>query len=98
MNINRATLLGNLTHDPELRSLPSGGSVATLRMATNHAWKDRDGEKQEATEYHNVVVFGASGEAAAKYLTKGQAVFVEGRITTRSWEGQEGQTRYRTEI
>jgi single-strand DNA-binding protein len=97
MNINRATLLGNLTHDPELRSLASGGSVATLRMATNEAWKDKDGRKQETTEYHTVVVYAGSGEAAAKYLAKGQTVFVEGRISTRSWE-KDGQKKYRTEI
>jgi single-strand DNA-binding protein len=97
MYINRATLLGNLTHDPELRSLPSGGPVATLKLATNQTWRDREGEKQESTEFHTVVVFGKSGEAAAKYLEKGQTVFVEGRLQTRSWE-QDGQKKYRTEI
>lgn len=97
MYLNKALIIGNLTRDPELKSLPSGVQVATFSVATNSVWKDKEGKKQESTEYHNVVVFGRQAETAAQYLKKGSSVLVEGRLQTRSWE-QEGQKKYRTEI
>jgi single-strand DNA-binding protein len=98
MYFNRAILIGNLTRDPELRSLPSGIQVASLSVATNRVWKDKNGAKQESTDYHNVVVFGRQAETAAQYLKKGASVMVEGRMQTRSWDGTDGQKKYRTEI
>lgn len=98
MYINKAIVYGNLTRDPELRSLPSGVQVATLAVATNRVWKNAQGVKQESVDYHNVVVFGRQAETAAQYLKKGSGVFVEGRMQTRSWDGQDGQKKYRTEI
>jgi len=97
MYLNKAIIIGNLTRDPELKSLPSGIQVATLGVATNRVWKDKEGAKQESTEYHNVVVFGRQAETTAQYLTKGASVLVEGRLQTRSWES-EGIKKYRTEI
>lgn len=91
-------LYGNLTRDPELRSLPSGGNVASFSVATNRVFKKADGSKQEATEYHNVVVFGRQAETVSQYLKKGSAVYVEGRIQTRSWDSPEKGKQYRTEI
>lgn len=97
MYLNKAFILGNLTRDPELRSLPSGVHVATFGVATNRVWKDRDGARQESTEFHNIVVFGRQGENTAQYLKKGSTVLVEGRLQTRSWEA-DGVKKYRTEI
>lgn len=97
MYINKALLYGNLTRDPELRSLPSGIQVASFSLATNRVYRDKDGKKQEQADYHNVVVFGRQAETAAQYLKKGSGVFVEGRMQTRSWE-QDGQKKYRTEV
>lgn len=97
MYLNKALIIGNLTRDPELKSLPSGVQVATFGVATNRVWKDRDGAKQESTEFHNIVVFGRQAETAAQYLKKGNSVLVEGRLQTRSWD-QDGQKKYRTEI
>ncbi len=97
MYLNKAFVLGNLTRDPELKSLPSGVHVTTFSVATNRVYTDKDGAKQESTEYHNIVVFGRQAETTAQYLRKGSSVLVEGRLQTRSWE-QEGQKRYRTEI
>ena len=97
MYLNKALIIGNLTRDPELKSLPSGVQVATFGVATNRYYSDRDGKKQESTEFHNIVVFGRSAEASAQYLRKGSQVLVEGRLQTRSWE-QDGQKKYRTEI
>jgi single-strand DNA-binding protein len=91
-------LFGNLTRDPELRSLPSGGSVCSFGIATNRVFKKADGSKQEATEFHNIVVFGRQAETSAQYLKKGSSVFVEGRIQTRSWESPEKGKQYRTEV
>lgn len=88
---------GNLTRDPELRSLPSGIQVCSFSLATNRVYKDRDGNKQESTDYHNVVVFGRQAETSAQYLKKGSSAFVEGRLQTRSWD-KDGQKQYRTEI
>lgn len=88
---------GNLTRDPELKALPSGINVCSMSIATNRVYKDRDGNKQENVDYHNVVVFGVQAENSAKYLTKGNSVYVEGRLQTRSWE-KDGAKQYRTEI
>lgn len=98
MYINKALLFGNLTRDPELRSLPSGGQVASFGLATNRVFKKADGSKQEATEFHNVVIFGRQAETTAQYLKKGSSVFIEGRIQTRTWESPEKGKQYRTEI
>ncbi len=98
MYFNRAILIGNLTRDPELRSLPSGIQVASLSLATNRVWKDKNGAKQESTDYHNVVVFGRQAETTAQYLRKGASLLVEGRMQTRSWDDASGQKKYRTEI
>ncbi len=97
--VNKVFLLGNLGNDPEVRSTTSGTPVAGFRLATNRRWKDRDGQGQEATEWHSVVCFARLAEIAGQYLTRGRQVFVEGRIQTRSWDDPEtGETRYRTEI
>lgn len=98
MYINKAFLFGNLTRDPELRSLPSGGQVASFGLATNRVFKKADGSKQESTEFHNIVVFGRQADTVSQYLKKGSSVFVEGRIQTRSWESGEKGKQYRTEI
>lgn len=97
MYINKAMVYGNLGRDPELKSLPSGVQVATFSLATTRTYKGKDGNKQEQTDWHNIVVFGRQAELVAQYLTKGNATFIEGRIQTRSWE-QDGQKKYRTEI
>jgi single-strand DNA-binding protein len=99
MYINKAIIYGNLTRDPEMRSLPNGTAVTSFSVATNRVWKDKNGSKQESTDYHNVVVFGRQGEIANQYLKKGSGVFVEGRIQTRSWDDKtSGEKKYRTEI
>ncbi|MCB9815170.1 single-stranded DNA-binding protein [Candidatus Nomurabacteria bacterium] len=97
MYLNKAMIYGNLTRDPELKALPSGMNVCSMSIATNRVYKDRDGKKQESVDYHNVVVFGNQAENSAKYLSKGNGVYIEGRIQTRSWE-KDGQKQYRTEI
>lgn len=98
MYINKAIIYGNLTRDPELKSLPSGMQVCEFGVATNRVWKDKNGAKQESTDYHNVVVFGRQAEIVKQYLSKGNGIFVEGRIQTRSWDAQDGTKKYRTEI
>ena len=98
MFFNKAIIIDNLTRDPELRSLPSGIQVATIGVATNRTWKDKNGVKQESADFHNVVVFGRQAETSAQYLKKGASVLVEGRMQTRSWDGTDGQKKYRTEI
>jgi len=98
MYLNKAILVGNLTRDPEEKSLPSGNKVTSFSLATNRVWKDQSGAKQEATDFHNIVVFGRQAETCAQYLKKGQNVLVEGRIQTRSWDAQDGTKKYRTEI
>lgn len=98
MYINKAFVFGNLTRDPELRSLPSGKAVTSFSVATNRVWKDQEGNKKESAEFHNIVVFGRQAETVAQYLKKGSSVYVEGRMQTRSWEGQDGVKKYRTEI
>lgn len=97
MYLNKAMVFGNLTRDPEMKALPSGMQVCSLSLATNRVYNDRDGKRQEAVDYHNVVVFGKQAENSAKYLTKGNSVYVEGRMQTRSWE-KDGQKQYRTEV
>ena len=99
MYLNKIFLYGNLTRDPELKALPSGSQVANFGMATNRTYKDKNGAKQESTEFHNIVAFGRTAEVIAQYVKKGRPIFVEGRIQTRSWEGKEdGKKQYRTEI
>src|SRR3989344_5320832 len=98
MYINKAIIYGNLTRDPELKSLPSGSQVCEFGVATNRIWKDKNGVKQESVDYHNIVVFGRQAELIKQYLHKGSGVFLEGRIQTRSWDGPDGTKRYRTEI
>jgi single-strand DNA-binding protein len=98
MYINKAIIYGNLTRDPELKSLPSGIQICEFSVATNRVWKDKNGARQESVDYHNVVVFGKQAELVKQYLHKGNGVFLEGRIQTRSWDAQDGTKRYRTEI
>jgi len=98
MYINKAIIYGNLTRDPELKSLPSGSQVCEFGVATNRVWKDKNGQRQESVDYHNIVVFGRQAEIVKQYLHKGSGVFLEGRIQTRSWDAQDGTKRYRTEI
>jgi single-strand DNA-binding protein len=97
MYINKVIIYGNLTRDPELKALPSGSHVATFSIATNRVYKDAKGTRQEATDYHNIVVFGRQAETTSQYLKKGAGVFVEGRLQTRSWE-KDGAKQYRTEV
>jgi len=97
--VNKVILIGNLGRDPEIRSLPSGQPVASFSVATSRRYKDRDGQRQEQTDWHNVVCFGRQAEIAGQYLTKGKQIYVEGRIQTRSWDDkQTGEKKYRTEI
>lgn len=98
MNLNKALIIGRITKDPEARTTSGGKAVTAFSIATNKFWTDASGNKQESTEYHNVVMWGKLAEIAAQYLVKGQEVFVEGRIQTRSWEGKDGIKRYTTEI
>ena len=98
MYLNKVILIGNLTQDPELKSLPSGSSVTSFGLATNRTWTDQNGQKQESVEYHNVVAYGKPADIISQYLQKGSLMSVEGRLQTRSWEGQDGQKRYKTEI
>ncbi len=97
MYLNKVLIYGNLTRDPELKSLPSGMQVCSFSIATNRVYKDRDGNRQEASDFHNIVVFGRQAETSAQYLKKGAGAFVEGRLQTRSWD-KDGQKQYRTEI
>ena len=97
MYINKAILFGNLTRDPELRALPSGMNVCNFSIATNRVYKDKDGKKQEQTDFHNVVVFGRQADTVNQYLKKGSSAYIEGRMQTRSWE-QNGEKKYRTEV
>jgi single-strand DNA-binding protein len=98
MYINKALLYGNLTRDPEMKSLPSGIAVCSFSIATNRTWKDKNGAKQESVDYHNIVTFGRQAELVNQYLKKGSGIFVEGRIQTRSWDGKDGTKQYRTEV
>ncbi|MDP2902084.1 MAG: single-stranded DNA-binding protein [Methylovulum sp.] len=97
--LNKVTLIGNLGADPEARYMPTGGAITTIRLATSRRWKDKQsGERREATEWHRVVFFSPLAEIAGEYLKKGSQVYVEGRLQTRKWQGQDGQDRYTTEI
>jgi len=97
--INKVILVGNLGADPETRAMPSGTTVANLRIATSESWRDKQsGEQQERTEWHRVVLFGRLGEIAAEYLKKGSQVYIEGSLRTRKWQDKLGQERYSTEI
>jgi single-strand DNA-binding protein len=99
MYINKAMILGNLTRDPDLRALPSGIKVLSMTLATNRVWKDQAGQKQEASEYHNVVAFGKIAELIAQYSKKGSQLYIEGRLQTRSWDDKtSGEKKYRTEV
>lgn len=97
MYINKAIVYGNLTRDPEMKSLPSGQAVTNFSIATNRVWKDKAGAKQESVDYHNIVLFAKLAELAAQYLKKGSGVYIEGRLQTRSWDDATGK-KYRTEI
>jgi single-strand DNA-binding protein len=97
--LNKVMLIGNLGRDPEVRSTPSGQPVATFTLATNRRWKDKNGQRQEQTEWHNIVVWGKQAEIAGQYLTKGKQIYLEGRLQTRSWDDrQSGEKKYRTEV
>jgi single-strand DNA-binding protein len=96
--VNKVILIGNLGANPEMRFTQGGQPVANLRLATTERWTDRSGQKQEATEWHRVVLWGKQAELAGQYLTKGRQVYVEGRIRTRQWQDKQGQTRYTTEV
>jgi single-strand DNA-binding protein len=98
MYINKVMIYGNLTRDPELRAMPSGGNVASFGVATNRVFKKADGSKAEQVEFHNIVVFGRQAETCAQYLKKGSPAYIEGRIQTRSWDNKEGVKQYKTEI
>jgi single-strand DNA-binding protein len=96
--VNKVILIGNLGANPEMRNTQGGQTVANLRIATTERWTDKNGQKQEATEWHRVVVWGKQAEIAGQYLTKGRQIYVEGSIRTRQWQDQQGQKRYSTEI
>jgi single-strand DNA-binding protein len=98
MGINKVILIGNLGKDPELRYTPGGQAVATFSLATTERWNDRNGQRQDRTEWHNIVVWGKQAETVNQYLKKGRSVFIEGRITNRSWDDKDGNKRYKTEI
>lgn len=98
MNLNKAMLIGNLTRDPESKTTPSGQNVATFAIATNLVWTDQSGVKQKKVEYHNIVAWRKLADICAQYLHKGSKVYLEGRLQTREWEGQDGVKRNRTEI
>ena len=99
MYINKVLLFGNLTRDPELKALPSGMNVSNFSIATNRVFRDRDGKKQEQTDFHNIVVFGRQADTVSQYMKKGSSVFIEGRLQTRSWDDKtSGEKKYRTEV
>ena len=98
MDLNKVILVGRVTADPQVRSTPGGQSVTTIGVATNRVWTDKAGQKQEQTEFHNVVLWGRIAEIAGQYLTKGAMVLIEGRLQTRSWTDKNGQQRKTTEV
>ena len=98
MDLNKATLIGNLTRDPESKTTPNGQNVCTFGVATNLVWTDTNGEKQTRVEFHNIVAWRKLAEICSQYLKKGSKIYIEGRLQTRDWEGQDGVKRYRTEI
>ena len=97
-SVNKVILMGNLGKDPEVRFMPNGEAVCNFSIATTDNWKDKNGEKQERTEWHNIVMYRKLAEIAGEYLKKGRPVFIEGRLQTRKWQTKEGQDRYTTEI
>ncbi|KKR04017.1 MAG: Single-stranded DNA-binding protein [Parcubacteria group bacterium GW2011_GWC2_39_14] len=98
MDLNKAMIIGRLTADPETRTTPQGTSVSAFSLATNFVWNDASGQKQDKVEFHNIVAWRKLAEICAQYLKKGSKIYVEGRLQTRSWDGQDGVKRYRTEI
>lgn len=98
MSVNKAILVGHLGKDPEVRYMPNGEAVANVTLATSETWKDKTGEKQEKTEWHNIVFYKRLAEIAGQYLKKGSLIYVEGRITTEKWQDKEGKDRYTTKI
>jgi single-strand DNA-binding protein len=97
-SLNKVLLIGNLGADPEVRETPNNQIVATLRIATNETWQDKQGNRQEKTEWHRVIAWGRLAEIVRDYMKKGRQIYVEGRLQTRQWQDQQGQTRYTTEI
>lgn len=98
MNVNKVILVGRLTRDPEVRTTPSGQTVASIGLATGRTWTDKQGQKQEKTEFHNVVMWGRTAEVAGQYLVKGQEIFVEGRLESRKYTGKDGVERKVTDV
>lgn len=98
MNFNKAIIIGRVTKDPETRTTPNGQTVASIGVASNRVWNTNNGEKQEKVEYHSIVAWGKLAEICGQYLTKGQLVLFEGRLETRTWDGQDGVKRSKTEI
>lgn len=97
-SVNKAIIIGHLGRDPEVRYMPSGDAVANINVATTETWKDKEGEKQEQTEWHRISMFGKTAEIAGEYLKKGAQVYIEGRLQTRKWTDKDGVERYTTEI
>ena len=98
MSLNKVQIIGNLTRDPELKQIPGGQTVVSFSVATNFTWKDQAGQKQERVEFHNIVAWRKLAEIVGQYVKKGSKVYVEGRLQTRDWEGEDGVKRYRTDI
>ena len=98
MDLNKVMLIGRLTRDPEIRTTPNGANVASFSVATGFSWTDQQGQKKEQTEFHNVVAWRKLADIIGQYLKKGSQVYLEGRLTTRSWEGTDGKKNYRTEV
>jgi single-strand DNA-binding protein len=98
MAVNKVILIGNLGQNPEVRHSPNGSTICTLSIATNEAWTDKNGQKQEKTEWHRVVVFGKLAELCGQYLQKGRQAYIEGKLQTRSWQDKDNQTKYTTEV
>ena len=98
MDLNRATLIGNVTRDPEARTTPTGQTVCNFGVATNQAWTDAQGQKQQRAEFHNIVAWGKLADICKQYLNKGKKIYIEGRLQTREWEAQDGQKKRTTEI
>jgi single-strand DNA-binding protein len=98
MNLNKVMIIGNLTRDPELKTTPTGSQVASFSVATSFNWTDQSGQKQDRSEFHNIVAWRKLAEIIGQYLKKGSKIYIEGRLQTRDWTGQDGVKRYRTEI
>ena len=97
-SVNKVILVGNLGRDPETRYMPDGGAITNISIATTSSWKDKNGEKQEQTEWHKVAFFGKLAEIAGEYLKKGSQVYVEGKLRTRKWQDKDGADKYTTEV